>query len=610
MQNSKAKSKLTSRVWRLAGCPLQGALWENKKIAKKEYRTSLKLHKWGCKFQRITSLKNAMKNSNTKDFWSKWNKNNCKSRCTNTIITAQNFADQFCNNFSKRNVNKDITNDESDVSLDGINVDSIGKFDVENVEKAVCNLKLSKSLDYEKLSIAHILYAHPAIYMCLTLLYNAMFLNGYVPNRMGISIVLPTVKSMSKSTDDITNYRPISIMPIIGKIFEKCIGRVIDPYFKSHDNQFGFVENTGCNKALFTFRNIVNYFNERGSKVYCCSLDIAKAFDQVDHTVLLRVMLQKGMPYCVVRIFLNWWNKLYDKVSWKGNLSNSFAVLSGVLQGSILGGKFFNLIMDCVLDKLQCSYSGCNVDKIFAGAIAYADDLILLSPSLIGMQDMLDICIRELNELGLKLNIDKCVATIIGKCMGKVQNLLLNNNVFEWNTEFKYLGIIFRSGDKLKVDVSERSKKFIGSVASVLRDRVIGGEDVYVHVIKTKCMPLLFYGIDCLRLDSISLQKLTVIWNTAFRWALGIYNRQPMRNFLRKCGTMSFQFIVDLRFLIFIHRLSSNCTKLMDKLLIWYNGTFEMKEILQRYKLWKGCDLHDINNAVSDMFNNHCNIML
>ena len=160
---------------------------------------------------------------------------------------------------------------------------------------------------------------------------------------------------------------------------------------------------------------------------------------------------------------------------------------------------------------------GCHVDNVFAGAIAYADDLILLSLSLIGMQNMLNVCTKNFNAKRLKLNIDKCVAIIIGKCTGEVKNLLLYDNIFKWDTELRYLRIIFNADIKLKVDVSERSRKFIGSVASVLRGRVIGEENVYVHVIKTKCMPLLFYGIDCLRLDSVCMQKLTFFWNTAFR---------------------------------------------------------------------------------------------
>ena len=56
-----------------------------------------------------------------------------------------------------------------------------------------------------------------------------------------------------------------------------------------------------------------------------------------------------------------------------------------------------------MLDNLQCSYLGCHVDNVFAGVIAYADDLILLSSSLRGMQDMLNVCSKEFNAMGLKL---------------------------------------------------------------------------------------------------------------------------------------------------------------------------------------------------------------
>ena len=64
---------------------------------------------------------------------------------------------------------------------------------------------------------------------------------------MGISIVISTVKNVFKSAGDIMNYRPISIMSVIGKIFEKCTAEIIEPYFNFHENQFGFVENGGCN---------------------------------------------------------------------------------------------------------------------------------------------------------------------------------------------------------------------------------------------------------------------------------------------------------------------------------------------------------------------------
>ena len=76
------------------------------------------------------------------------------------------------------------------------------------------------------------------------------------------------------------------------------------------------------------------------------------------------------MPGCIVKIFANWWCKLQDVVMWNGVKSEAFSVGSGVPQGSLFGGKVFNLLMDPVLNMLQEKDLGCHVDKIFAGTVA------------------------------------------------------------------------------------------------------------------------------------------------------------------------------------------------------------------------------------------------
>ena len=73
---------------------------------------------------------------------------------------------------------------------------------------------------------------------------------------------------------------------------------------------------------------------------------------------------------------------------------------------------------------------------------------------------------------------------------------------------------------------------------------------------------------------------------------------------------MPFKFLVDLRFLLFVYTMPTNCTKLLvGKLLTWYNSTCEMNEIMHKYKLWNGCALHDIKRAGDDSFNGHCNMI-
>ena len=131
-----------------------------------------------------------------------------------------------------------------------------------------------------------------------------MNIHGYVLKQLRLNVFIPTIKCRTKSINDSRNYRPISIMPVIGKVFEKCIANNIELYFAFHENQLGFVKNGGCGRALFALRNVVGYFRERRSKVLCCSLDISKVFDRINHIAILQAMSMKGVPAYVVRVLL------------------------------------------------------------------------------------------------------------------------------------------------------------------------------------------------------------------------------------------------------------------------------------------------------------------
>ena len=115
--------------------------------------------------------------------------------------------------------------------------------------------------------------------------------------------------------------------------------------------------------------------------------------------------------------------------------------------------------------------------------------------------------------MGLKFNFAKSVVIIVGKCYTSTKNLLLYNQVLPWSEGLGLcnLGVAYKTGNSLSVDISTRSQKFIGSVASMLRGCVFGAKDGYIHVIKTKGILLLFYGVDCLRVDAYAMEKLSVI---------------------------------------------------------------------------------------------------
>jgi hypothetical protein len=295
------------------------------------------------------------------------------------------------------------------------------------------------------------------------------------------------------------------------KVFESCVGALIDSKLVFHNNQFGVTKNGGCGKALFAFRSIVDYFRCKNSNVYLCSMDLAKAFDKIDRVSLLEAMHKRFFNTNLIRTFASWLDKLNGVISWNGQLSSLFVIGSGVPQGSFLGGKFFNLVMDCVLYELEERGLGCHIDGVFAGALAYADDLILLSPSIMCIQGMLNICVKIFSGFGLNFNADMCVTAVCGRTLSTPLCLTIYSTELPWVTEMCYLGIMFHIGAFLSVDVTNRVQKFMAAVSTVLRGRVNGFEDVYTNMIKTTCMPFFFYGLDFMHLDDQSVNKLSVI---------------------------------------------------------------------------------------------------
>ena len=96
-------------------------------------------------------------------------------------------------------------------------------------------------------------------------------------------------------------------------------------------------------------------------------------------------------------------------------LSAQFSVFSGVRQGSCLSPAIFNVFMNVFIKQLKQLGAGCYISSLFLECILYADDILLLSPSVIGLQAMLDNCAEVAKVLLLEFNVEKSHCVVIGK---------------------------------------------------------------------------------------------------------------------------------------------------------------------------------------------------
>jgi Reverse transcriptase (RNA-dependent DNA polymerase) len=147
--------------------------------------------------------------------------------------------------------------------------------------------------------------------------------------------------------------------------------------------------------------------------------------------------------------------------------------------------------VDELIEELGSSGNGCHINKIFFGCIMYADDIILLSPSVIGLQCMLDICFEFGAKHDIIFNSKKSVCLLVGVRDSDVKcNMFLGGNELLWVSKLKYLGVYFIAKRDL-VDVIPIKFKFYAALNSLLCKCKLAAEPVELQLIKSFCLPLL-----------------------------------------------------------------------------------------------------------------------
>ena len=136
-------------------------------------------------------------------------------------------------------------------------------------------------------------------------------------------------------------------------------------------------------------------------------------------------------------------------------------------------------------------YVGCE----YLGCMPYADDVIIISTSIIQLQAMLDICVHFGDEMDIKFNAKKsCLFKVGRNYKDFVNNLLLCDDVINWSANLKYLGVQFQSPTYLKVDLSPCVRKFYASVNAIYHHTKYVTEITRLCLFKSFSLPILTYG--------------------------------------------------------------------------------------------------------------------
>ena len=298
-----------------------------------------------------------------------------KIRFNNDIVDdAENISAIFNNHFSSigANLAKDIppaTNSFSDY-LGPPNQNSIFFAPTYNQEviDIVSGLKNKKSPGFDEINNFILKSVINSIVAPLVHIFNLSLETGTVPNQMKIAKVIPLFKKGDNL--DVGNYRPISLLSTLSKILERIVYVRTENFLSMHnilsDVQFGFREKHNTTHALMNFVNKVVNALDKSNHLVGIFLDYSKAFDTINHEILLKKISHYGVRGKALEWFRSYLFNRQQYVFVKGHNSNLQYVNCGVPQGSLLGSLLFTIYIN----------DFCRSSKILS-LILFADDSTL-----------------------------------------------------------------------------------------------------------------------------------------------------------------------------------------------------------------------------------------
>ena len=181
----------------------------------------------------------------------------------------------------------------------------------------------------------------------LTYIFNLSIDQGIFPNSMKIAKVVPIFKQGSRLSSD--NYRPISILSTLSKVFEKCIFHQVMFYLTSENNmlspnQYGFRPVYTTSDCLIDLIEEITTRLDQGDYVVSLFLDLSKAFDTVNHEILLNKLRYYGILQKENNWFRSYLCNRKQQVHVNDVASKLHLISTGVPQGSILGPYYFSYL--------------------------------------------------------------------------------------------------------------------------------------------------------------------------------------------------------------------------------------------------------------------------
>ena len=235
---------------------------------------------------------------------------------------------------------------------------------------------------------------------------------GIVPDAFFCGTLVPILKKSNLDPTIPKKYRPITISTTLSKVLEYHILEQCDSHVYS-PSQFGFIPNGSTTMAAALAHDVASYSVASGSTVYFCSLDAAGAFDALPHSIIFHRAIGV-LPDSCWRVLFHWYKNMYVNIKLGNILSDNIMVKRGTRQGGLTSSLLFNLFYQDLINELQLCNTGVKIGAENYNVYCYADDLLLSSTTVSGLQKLINIANANITRNALTFNPQKTECLLVG----------------------------------------------------------------------------------------------------------------------------------------------------------------------------------------------------
>ena len=432
----------------------------------------------------------------------------------------------------------------------------------EDVAKIINNLDAKKATGHDGISVKLLKTCNEFIVPHLTIMLNNCISKSIFPDVLKIARINPIFKSGDSSV--LSNYRPISILPVLSKVLERLLHKQLYNYFV-HNNIF-YINQSGFRIGFSTQYSLHNVFENiyaninNGLYTGVIALDLKKAFDTVNFEILLDKLKFYGLDNNSLRFMSSYLSNRKQYVNIDGCKSSEEVINTGVPQGSILGPLLFIIYINDIPSVV--SKSSINI---------YADDtaIYFANANLNIVQETLQ---HDMNNIyswlktnKLSLNLSKTVCMIITTRQMVTKNgspnveIKLDDCTIENVNVFKYLGLHMDRYVNFDIHINEMCKKI---------SRAIGVFKYACKFVPLNTRKMLYYSFIhtyfeyCATLwcntSQHNLNRLQILQNRAMRIVLRCHSRTHIHDMLESLNLMNIRKNCKFQTCILMYKMQNN----------------------------------------------------